>query len=141
MPAEPAPLVRPLGHDAVLADLMHAARERRLAHAVLLRGPEGVGKYLVARWLAAGLLCETGPGDPCGHCGSCKRVAASSHADLFVVDAVAEGFEALSILFVAHRDQLPNDAYQGPAIEDFLDLRYATSFVCASARSSDGGVR
>jgi DNA polymerase-3 subunit delta' len=115
----------PIGHDAALASLFASARAGRLAHALLFAGPEGVGKFLAARWLGAGLLCDRGPAPPCEACGPCKRVRAGTHPDLFVVDAGAEGFDKLSIYFVAHRDLRPKEVYQGPAIEDFLDLRSA----------------
>ncbi len=116
-------LTRPIGHDAVLRGLFESARQGRLAHAHLLAGPEGVGKFMLARWFAAGLLCERGPGEPCLACGPCKRVRAGSHADLFVVDAFAEGFDRLSIHFVARRELRTAEVFQGEPIESFLDLR------------------
>jgi DNA polymerase-3 subunit delta' len=116
---------RPIGHDDVLAALFANAREGRLSHALLLAGPAGVGKFLVARWLAQGLLCERGPGEPCLACGACRRVAADSHPDLFVVDAHAAGFDKLTIHFVARRDVRSSESYQGEPIEAFLDLRSA----------------
>jgi len=56
----------------------------RLPHALLLRGPEGVGKFHFACRLLAAVLCE-GPEQekrPCGECRSCKLIAAGSHPDL-----------------------------------------------------------
>ena len=110
------------GHGAVLEGLWRSAAAGRLPHALLFRGPEGIGKFLAMRTLAAGLLCDGGPGAPCGACGPCKRVRSDNHADLFPVDAVAHGFDILTIHFVVHRDD-PPPAYQGPAVEDFLLLR------------------
>lgn len=49
--------------------------------AVLLDGPEGIGKRTAAADLAAGLLCPH-ENAPCGVCPSCKRAAAGSHPDL-----------------------------------------------------------
>ncbi|MEZ6017034.1 MAG: hypothetical protein R3F49_18100 [Planctomycetota bacterium] len=118
-------LKRPLGHDAALAALFDGARDRRLAHALLFAGPEGVGKFLCARWLAAGLLCEAGPGEPCLTCGACRRVRGASHPDLFSVDSAAAGFDSLTVHFIAHREARTGESYHGPAIEDFLDLRSA----------------
>ena len=55
----------------------------RLPHALLLRGPEGVGKYRFACRLSAALLCEEqAHGDrPCGECRGCRLVAAGTHPD------------------------------------------------------------
>ena len=60
---------------------MHA--ESRLPHALLLRGPEGVGKRRFARRLLAALLCETRDfaARPCGACRSCRLVTAGTHPD------------------------------------------------------------
>jgi hypothetical protein len=113
---------RPRGHGALLEGLWRAAASGRLPHALLLRGPEGVGKFLAARWLAAGLLCQEGPEWPCGACGPCKRVASDNHPDLFVVDAVASGERAITIPFVAPREGPATSGYSGPAIGDFLTL-------------------
>ena len=50
----------------------------RFPHAVLLHGPEGIGKTRFAERLAQALLCEQAltDGQPCGQClacGSCGR--------------------------------------------------------------------
>ena len=42
--------------DAVLAGLL--ARRERLPHALLIRGPEGIGKLACAMAVAQALLCE-----------------------------------------------------------------------------------
>ena len=96
--------VEPVGHGSLLEGLWSAARARRLSHALLFTGPEGVGKFLAARALAWGLLCAAGPGRPCGRCGPCKRFAAESHADVFVIDADSEEEEQIKIsrLLTAH---------------------------------------
>ena len=56
----------------------------RLPHAVLIQGPEGVGKLELAERLAARLLCEspTQDSEACGRCDGCRWVAAGSHPDL-----------------------------------------------------------
>lgn len=118
-------LVRPIGHEAAIAGLVASARSQRLPHALLLEGPDGVGKYRAALWLAATLLCERGGDEPCLACGSCKRVLSDSHADLFVVDAPAHEQDDITVFFVAHREDRPQTAYQGPSVEDFLGLRAA----------------
>lgn len=63
-----------------LADL---AREGRLPHALLLAGPEGVGKGRLARHLAQAVLCHRpGPnGQPCDQCASCRPFLAGAHPD------------------------------------------------------------
>jgi len=60
----------------------HAAG--RLAHALLLAGPRGVGKGHFAAGLAAFLLCESPEAarKPCGDCRSCVQIAAGFHPNL-----------------------------------------------------------
>jgi len=113
----------PLGHLPILEGLWRAAADGRLPHALLLTGSEGVGKYLSARWLALGLLCETGPGPPCEICGACKRVMSGNHPDLFHIDAPAVGQDRITVAFVTPRERRGENDYDGVAIGEFLSLR------------------
>jgi DNA polymerase-3 subunit delta' len=65
----------------------------RLPHALLLHGPEGVGKALFAETLAARLLCETAQGTAfaCGVCEGCKWFASGNHPDFHLVLPESEG--------------------------------------------------
>ncbi|HIQ36676.1 MAG TPA: DNA polymerase III subunit delta' [Desulfocapsa sulfexigens] len=57
-----------------------------LAHAYLFRGPEGVGKQLFARGLAAVVNCSAADGlVACGECLSCKKLISGSHPDFLLV--------------------------------------------------------
>lgn len=51
-------------------------------HAYLFGGPEGVGKEHAALLFAQALNCEVRPGEGCGTCGECTRVAAHAHPDM-----------------------------------------------------------
>ncbi len=58
----------------------------RLAHAYLFRGPEGVGKQLLARGLTAAVNCAAAQGlAACGHCSSCRKFATGAHPDFLLV--------------------------------------------------------
>jgi len=58
----------------------------RLAHAYLFRGPEGVGKQLFARGIAAAVNCKAAIGlSACGVCASCKKLISGSHPDFLLV--------------------------------------------------------
>lgn len=66
-----------------------AARRRdRLAHAYLLAGPPGVGKRILARRIAASVLCRSPLPDDgaCGRCSDCLLLEAETHPDLAVVE-------------------------------------------------------
>jgi len=67
-----------------------AADRERLSHALLLSGPEGLGKRAFVEHLAALLLCEAPQGDqPCDGCPSCVHLASGAHADLHVLQPEA----------------------------------------------------
>ena len=57
--------------DAPLASLL--AMRASLPHALLLQGPRGIGKGLLAERFAQCLLCEAPlpNGQACGHCDAC----------------------------------------------------------------------
>jgi DNA polymerase-3 subunit delta' len=65
----------------------------RLPHALLLHGPEGVGKTRFAETLAARLLCENAQGAAfaCGECEGCKWFASGNHPDFHLVLPESEG--------------------------------------------------
>ncbi|MEH8018560.1 DNA polymerase III subunit delta' [Rheinheimera muenzenbergensis] len=58
----------------------------QLAHALLLSGAEGIGKSILANYLADALLC-TATDRPCGQCKSCLLRRAGNHPDLLVLDS------------------------------------------------------
>jgi DNA polymerase-3 subunit delta' len=61
-------------------------------HAILLAGPDGVGKTTLALDLAAGLLCEADPDlRPCRSCRGCRMVDHGGHPDLHRLGAVGPG--------------------------------------------------
>lgn len=64
----------------------------RLPHALLLHGPEGLGKRAFAARLAESLLCaEPGPAAAaCGACGNCRRFGAGTHPDLLHVQPLQD---------------------------------------------------
>lgn len=74
-----------IGHDRQKEILRHALEHRRVAHAYLFEGPEGIGKRLMALALARALLCKTGTG--CGDCPPCRKVDHNNHPDIHLLDA------------------------------------------------------
>jgi len=66
---------------------LQARRERgALPHALLICGPEGLGKRVFAERLIRGLLCQQPvDGEACGHCRTCALLAAGTHPDRVAV--------------------------------------------------------
>lgn len=65
------------------------ADSEKLPHALLLAGPEGLGKLAFAQALAARLLCENPPNEPggmaCGNCSSCIWLVSGNHPDFRLI--------------------------------------------------------
>jgi len=74
-----------VGHVDNIKMLRHMEGRRRIPHAVLLSGPSGIGKFMVASVLGAALLCEAPESRPCGSCQSCLQLSYGTHPDLLVI--------------------------------------------------------
>jgi DNA polymerase-3 subunit delta' len=70
------------GHQAARKRASQAFRAARLPQVTLVTGPAGIGKQRFALWLGQLMLCEAPSEEPCGTCGSCRKVLQLSHPDL-----------------------------------------------------------
>lgn len=80
LPPERRQLAR--GHERVRAPILAQLADRRLPGAILLHGPQGIGKATFAFELAAAILTQTGDED--GHRVE-EQIAALSHPNLFLL--------------------------------------------------------
>jgi len=66
--------------------LLRSMQARRVHHAPLICGVDGIGKQAFAQWLAEALLCSnrTDQG-ACGECASCRQLLADAHPDFRTV--------------------------------------------------------
>ncbi len=72
-----------IGQATVAHTLRTMVDYNRLPHALLLVGPRGCGKLILALALAQYMLCENRTsGDACGHCNQCRKAARWVHPDL-----------------------------------------------------------
>jgi DNA polymerase-3 subunit delta' len=96
------------------------ARRARWPHALLVTGPEGIGKRRLAAHFARSLLCETprDDGSACGTCESCRYVGAGQHPDLFAVEPVE---------FDEDGNATPVDVIKIDAIRRLIDWTQVTS--------------
>jgi DNA polymerase-3 subunit delta' len=103
-----------VGHERAVDLLRRAVRSRRIGHAYLISGPQGVGKRTLALRLAQALNCERfGPGadrpasgmpglrsgldgavapipePPCGDCRRCRLIAGEMHPEVRIVGVQA----------------------------------------------------
>lgn len=75
-------------HEAAWRSLARRLEEGRMPHALLVSGPQGLGKREFIAAFAAGLLCRSpvAPGRGCGECQACHLVASGAHPDLSWVE-------------------------------------------------------
>src|SRR5688572_199097 len=107
----------PIPREAAFLRLMHAwnapvllsiaRRLERLPHALLLHGPQGIGKLALAERVAQLLLCEASASKrPCGACDGCRWFLAGNHPDFRRVEP-----EALA----AQAERAPGEEGEAPA--------------------------
>ena len=64
-----------LGNERIVTALRGMLRRDRAPSALLFTGPQGIGKYTLARMFAQAANCERLKDDFCGGCDSCRRMA------------------------------------------------------------------
>ena len=120
-----------VGQERALTVLSRALGGDRTAHAYLFEGPPGVGKRSAAGGLGMALDCETSPGNACGTCEPCRRIAAGIHPD--VVTFAAEGAQILmeqAQQIVALGQQRPHEARARVIIIDGAERMNANASNC-----------
>jgi DNA polymerase-3 subunit delta' len=105
-------------HEAAFQPLL--ATKASLPHALLLRGPRGIGKLVFARALAQALLCEAAAegGRACGACSACRWFEAGSHPDYRQVEPESESAEAEE----GEKKSIAITVPQIRALPDFINL-------------------
>lgn len=68
------------------------AQKAQLAHALLIKGPRGIGKQAFGMALAQALLCESPAADgaACGQCSACNWFTSGAHPDFRVLAPATE---------------------------------------------------
>lgn len=75
-----------VGQKETCRRLLMQVKENRVAHALLLRGPEGSGKFAIALAYACYLLCQRPTeNDICDTCPSCAKTRIIEHPDLHFI--------------------------------------------------------
>jgi len=72
-----------IGHKDIVDQLQVRKVNNKWPQAIVFYGPEGIGKKVLAKNLAAEILCENK--NACGICTSCHQVDNETHPDLFVL--------------------------------------------------------
>ena len=88
------------GNPQIAAALRGAFRAGRVPHALLFTGPQGVGKYTLARIFAQAANCERLTDDACGECYTCQRIALLAEPQRLIEQGLAERGESADAAMV-----------------------------------------
>jgi DNA polymerase-3 subunit delta' len=81
-----------LGHEKAKRMVRRSLSGGRVPHAYIFKGPDGVGRKLFARGLAAALNCRAGGiATACEECASCRKYISGNHPDFLVVSPERNG--------------------------------------------------
>ena len=73
------------GQEGPITVLKSAIEKKRVPHAFLFYGAEGIGKRTTALVFAKALNCEAGGADACDACTSCRKIDSGNHPDILII--------------------------------------------------------
>jgi DNA polymerase-3 subunit delta' len=88
------------GNPQIVTALRGALRAGRVPHALLFSGPQGVGKFTLARLFAQAANCERLTDDACGECYTCQRIALLAEPQRLIEQGLAERGESADAAIV-----------------------------------------
>ena len=99
-----------IGNEKVKEQLSFMLSSKRLPHAIVIEGDEGIGKRTLARELACALVCRGETERPCRECAQCKKALKGIHPDIFEYSA-AGGARSFHVDVVR---EVINSVYMSP---------------------------
>ncbi len=107
-----------VGNDEVKERLNKLTSSKRLPHALIIQGADGLGKHTLAKKIAAYLTCKCEDESlrPCGRCKACTEMRAGSHPD---VRSIAPLGSAKTVNVAQIRDSVVLDCYEKPIEADY----------------------
>lgn len=107
------------GHQEIINELRGMVDSNRIPHAVMLAGPQGIGKLRLARAFSQYIHCHNRiGGDSCGHCPSCIQHQKLGNPDMHYVFPVVKRKSEKLIISEDHRElwenMLAEDSYMSP---------------------------
>ncbi|MCT4673035.1 MAG: DNA polymerase III subunit delta [Prolixibacteraceae bacterium] len=111
-----------VGHESTKERLIQMVQGDRLSHALLLTGPEGIGKLSLAVAFLQYVHCKhPQENDSCGECSSCKKISKLIHPDMHFVFPIVKnkGMEICDHYLPQWREALNKTSYL--SMNDWLD--------------------
>lgn len=104
-----------IGHDFIKSGLIDTIKSKKISHAYIFDGSEGIGKLKCAKIFASGILCEDFSSDLCGVCNTCRLTKGDVHPDLKVLDlSIGEDGKQRASISVESIRQFKKEVYLKP---------------------------
>jgi len=71
-----------VGHEQIITHLSSALKTKKISHAYIFNGEDGIGKSMLSKAFAKALQCEAGYGDSCDMCRSCHQTDTGNQPDI-----------------------------------------------------------
>ncbi len=75
-----------LGNDKIKKSLEEGIKNNKISHSYLFLGQAGIGKKMIAKELAKGILCLNEDNKYCNNCKSCLEFEGGNNPDFFVIE-------------------------------------------------------
>ena len=75
-----------LGNDKIKKSLEEGIKNNKISHSYLFLGQSGIGKKMIAKELAKGILCLNEDKKYCNNCKSCLEFAGGNNLDFSVIE-------------------------------------------------------
>ena len=73
-------------YGSAAAKLGDAVKSGIVSHAYIIEGDNNIDKLGFARAFCQALTCTEAPGEGCGRCVNCRKIADGNHEDLYIVE-------------------------------------------------------
>ena len=73
-------------YGSAAAKLSDAVKSGIVSHAYIIEGDNNIDKMGFARAFCQALMCDVMPGEGCGKCVTCRKIADGNHEDLYIVE-------------------------------------------------------
>ncbi len=103
-----------ISNEKVKEQLTYLVESKRLPHAIIIEGEEGIGKRTLAKELALNLFCR-GEDKPCLECPQCSKLLKGLHPDY--IEYTAENRK--DAFHIRKIREIRDDAYMSPNEADY----------------------
>ncbi|NLP46342.1 MAG: DNA polymerase III subunit delta' [Epulopiscium sp.] len=103
-----------IGHQEVIHHIQNSISHKKVSHAYIVDGEEGIGKKTLVLTIAKTLQCMKKGTEPCNHCISCQTFDSGNHPDVIMVQPTKRKSIGVDDIREQIRDDIEIKPYQYP---------------------------